>query len=79
MTLNDAADIYFMNQQVKKIAVGNNVIWQKDVYLKVTPDKIWLMKSNDYQADVQILSNVKWDVKKSLIKTQKLWRQNQVG
>lgn len=63
MTLNDAADIYFMNQQVKKIAVGNNVIWQKNAYLKVTSDKIWLMNSNDYQADVQILSNVKWNVK----------------
>jgi len=63
MTLNNAVDIYFRNQQVKKIAVGNNVIWQKNAYLKVAPDKIWLMKSNDYQADVQILSNVKWDVK----------------
>lgn len=62
MTLNDAIDIYFRNQQVKKLAIGNNVIWQKDAYLKVDPDKIWLMKSNDYQADVQILSNVKWNI-----------------
>jgi hypothetical protein len=63
MTLNEAIDIYFRNKQVKKLAVGNNVIWRKDAYLKIAPDKIWLMKSNDYQADVQILSNVKWDVK----------------
>ena len=63
MTLNEAIDIYFRNKQVKKLAVGNNVIWQKDAYLKVAADKIWLMKSNDYQADVQILSNVKWNIK----------------
>lgn len=63
MTLNDAVDIYLGNQPIKKLAVGNNVIWQKDAFLKVSPDKIWLMRSNDYQADVQILSNVKWDVK----------------
>lgn len=63
MTLNDAVYIYLGNQPIKKLAVGNNVIWQKDAFLKVSPDKIWLMRSNDYQADVQILSNVKWDVK----------------
>lgn len=63
MTLNDAVDIYLGNQPIKKLAVGNNIIWQKDAFLKVSPDKIWLMRSNDYQADVQILSNVKWDVK----------------
>lgn len=62
MTLNDAINIYLGQKQVKKIAVGNNVIWQKDAFLKIAPDKIWLMRSNDYQADVQILSNVKWNI-----------------
>lgn len=62
MTLNDAINIYLGEKQIKKIAVGNNVIWQKDAFLKIAPDKIWLMRSNDYQADVQILSNVKWNI-----------------
>lgn len=63
MTLNHAISAYLGTQKVKKLAVGNNIIWQNDAYLKIVPDKIWLMKSNDYQADVEILSNVKWDVK----------------
>lgn len=63
MTLNHAISAYLGTQKVKKLAVGKNVIWQNDAYLKIVPDKIWLMRSNDYQADVEILSNVKWDVK----------------
>lgn len=63
MTLNHAISAYLGTQKVKKLALGKNVIWQNDAYLKIVPDKIWLMKSNDYQADVEILSNVKWDVK----------------
>lgn len=63
MTLNHAISAYLGIQKVKKFALGKNVIWQNDAYLKIVPDKIWLMKSNDYQADVEILSNVKWDVK----------------
>lgn len=63
MTLNHAISAYLGTQKVKKLAVGNNVIWQNDAYLKIVPDKIWLMKSNDYQADIEIFSNVKWDVK----------------
>lgn len=63
MTLNHAISAYLGTQKVKKLAVGKNVIWQNDAYLKIVPDKIWLMKSNDYQADIEIFSNVKWDVK----------------
>lgn len=63
MILNNSVNVYLGNNQVKKIALGNTVIWQKDAFLKIAPDKIWLMRSNDYQADVEILSNVKWDVK----------------
>lgn len=63
MTLNHAISAYLGTKIVKKLALGKNVIWQNDAYLKIVPDKIWLMKLNDYQADVEILSNVKWDVK----------------
>lgn len=63
MKLNEAVDIYKGNQQIKMLAIGKDVIWKKGAFLKVVPDNIWLMNSNNYQADVQILSNVKWDVK----------------
>lgn len=63
MILNDAISIFFGSKQVSKLAIGKTVFWQKGAYLKITPTIIWLMKSNDYQADVEILSNVKWDVK----------------
>lgn len=63
MKLNEAVDIYKGNQQIKMLAIGKDVIWKKGAFLKVVPDNIWLMNSNNYQADVQILSNVKWNVK----------------
>lgn len=62
MILNDAISIFFGCKQVSKLAIGKTVFWQKGAYLKITPTNIWLMKLNDYQADVEILSNVKWDV-----------------
>lgn len=63
MILNDAISIFFGRKQVSKLAIGKTVFWQKGAYLKITPTNIWLMKLNDYQADVEIFSNVKWDVK----------------
>lgn len=63
MILNNIVNAYIGSKNIKKLALGEKIIWQKDAFLKVVPDKIWLMKSNDYQADVEILSNVKWNVK----------------
>lgn len=63
MILNQAYEVYKGDRQVKMLAVGEKIIWKKDAFLKVSPDSIWLMESNNYQADVQILSNVRWNVK----------------
>lgn len=63
MILNQSFEVYKGSQKVKMLAVGGKIIWKKDAFLKVSPDSIWLMDSNNYQADVQIISNVKWNVK----------------
>ena len=43
-----------------KVSIG--VVWDvgKQAYLKVDPDYIWLMPSNNFEDNVDVLSNVVW-------------------
>lgn len=45
-----------------KIEVKAGVVCDvgKDAYLSVSPDYIWLMSSNNFEDNVDVLSNVVW-------------------
>lgn len=57
----NAKDIKLGNQDVKKVMLGDKVIWDKSCYLFIEPTSIWLQESNNYEAFVNILSNVRWN------------------
>lgn len=43
-----------------KVSVGVVCDVGKDAYLRVYPDYIWLMPSNNFEDNVDVLSNVVW-------------------
>ena len=43
-----------------KVSVGIVCDVGKDAYLRVEPDYIWLMPSNNFEDNVDVLSNVVW-------------------
>ncbi|WP_298048198.1 hypothetical protein [uncultured Bacteroides sp.] len=43
-----------------KVSVGVVCDVGKDAYLTVNPDYIWLMPSNNFEDNVDVLSNVVW-------------------
>jgi hypothetical protein len=62
MILNGAIDIKFNGADVKKIYLGRDTVWTREAHLIVTPTAIWLQRSYGFEADVNIISNVLWDV-----------------
>ena len=45
-----------------KVSIGVVCDVGKQAYLKVDPDYIWLMPSNNFEDNVDVLSNVVWHV-----------------
>ena len=43
-----------------KVSIGVVCDVGKQAYLKVDPDYIWLMPSNNFEDNVDVLSNVVW-------------------
>lgn len=43
-----------------KVSIGVACDVGKQAYLKVDPDYIWLMPSNNFEDNVDVLSNVVW-------------------
>jgi hypothetical protein len=43
-----------------KVSIGVVCDVGKQAYLKVTPEYIWLMPSNNFEDNVDVLSNVVW-------------------
>lgn len=43
-----------------KVSIGVVCDVGKQAYLKVAPDYIWLMPSNNFEDNVDVLSNVVW-------------------
>lgn len=43
-----------------KVSIGVVCDVGKQAYLKVDPDSIWLMPSNNFEDNVDVLSNVVW-------------------
>ena len=43
-----------------KVSIGGVCDVGKQAYLKVDPDYIWLMPSNNFEDNVDVLSNVVW-------------------
>nr|DAX14204.1 MAG TPA: hypothetical protein [Bacteriophage sp.] len=62
MILNGAINVKFKGVDVKKICLGRDTVWTREAHLIVTPMTIWLQRSNGFAADVNIISNVLWDV-----------------
>lgn len=62
MILNGAIDIKFNGADVKKIYLGRDTVWTREAHLIVTPTAIWLQRSNGFEANVNIISNILWDV-----------------
>lgn len=65
MVLNYAKNIKLGTIQVKKVYLGRILIWPQsgDAYLNIVPEFIWLTKGNNYTEDINVFSNVEWNVK----------------
>ena len=61
--MNTRGDIafYLGENLAHKVCLGNEVVWEQK-YLTVEPQYLWLTESNNFTDDVDILSNVVWNV-----------------
>lgn len=59
MILSGVKNIHIGSVSVKKLAVGDKIVWPNEFYLEINPDTIWIF---DAPVDVQIQSNTTWKV-----------------
>lgn len=57
--------IYFGSKRISQVYRGSNLVWaeMEEAFLEVKPTYIFLMPSNNFTDDVNVIANVEWNVK----------------
>ncbi len=64
MRLDGIAGAAVGSRRAVRVMYGGTRMWPATVpFLELSPDRIWLLRSNDWTEYVELLSNVTWDVK----------------
>lgn len=55
-------DVRLGRDRPKAVYLGNIKIWptEVEVYLRVTPDVVWLNEGNSFSATINVDSNTEW-------------------
>ena len=61
MNTRENIAFYLGDRPASKVCLGSEIIWEHK-YLNVEPQYLWLTESNNFTDDVDILSNVVWNV-----------------
>ena len=54
--------VFVGDEPVKEIRKGVKLLWRAGKFLNVSPQFIFLMKSNNNSSDVNVTSNTEWEV-----------------
>ena len=54
--------VFVGDEPVKEIRKGVKLLWRAGKFLNVSPQFIFLMKSNNHSSDVNVTSNTEWEV-----------------
>ena len=53
---------WYGDRKIKAIYFGDKKIWPSNYYLRINPEYIWLMPSNNFIDYVDVISNIDWNV-----------------